>query len=130
VIAVDTNVLARLLVNDDAAQTRRASALFEREEIGIATTVLLETECVLRAAYAIPPPRIEQLLRAVLGLPMVSTQAPEAVAAALDAFAKGLDFAVALHLFTGDEVQTFYSFDSRLRQRALRLVGAPPVAAP
>jgi predicted nucleic-acid-binding protein len=130
VIAIDTNVLVRLLVSDDAAQTRRASALFDREEIGIATTVLLETEWVLRAAYRIPAPRIEQMLRAVLGLPMVSTQMPQAVAAALDAFAKGLDFADALHLFAGDKVEAFYSFDSRLRQRAMRLVGAPPVAAP
>ncbi len=125
-IAIDTNVLVRLLVNDDAAQTRRASALFDREEIGIAATVLLETEWVLRAAYRVPPPRIEQMLRAVLGLPKVSTQRPEAVAAALDAFAKGLDFADALHLFAGDKVETFYSFDSRLRQRAMRLRSRGP----
>lgn len=54
-VAVDTNVLVRLLVNDDARQARRARALFEREEIFISPTVLLESEWVLRSAYGLAP---------------------------------------------------------------------------
>jgi predicted nucleic-acid-binding protein len=43
-VAVDTNVVVRLLVNDDAAQAGRARALFEREQVFVSPTVLLETE--------------------------------------------------------------------------------------
>ena len=50
-IATDTNVLVRLLVNDDEAQGSRARAAFEVEDIWIGKTVLLETFWVLRSAY-------------------------------------------------------------------------------
>ena len=50
-IAIDSNVLVRLLVNDDPAQGARARAAFETEEIWIAKTVLLETFWVLRSVY-------------------------------------------------------------------------------
>ena len=43
-IAVDTNVLVRLVVRDDAVQAGRAAALFEQNEIYVCKTVLLETE--------------------------------------------------------------------------------------
>ena len=50
-IAVDTNVLVRLLTGDDPAQTQRAVELFAQESILIPKTVLLETEWVLRYSY-------------------------------------------------------------------------------
>lgn len=129
-IAVDTNVVVRLLVNDDAVQARSAKALFERNQVFIAPTVLLETEWVLRAAYGLPPAQIHRLLLAVLGLPGAATESPERVALAIDAFGKGLDFADALHLFTSPEAEAFYSFDVRFRQRVARLVPGRAVAAP
>ena len=57
-IAVDTNVLVRLLTADDPAQTSRAAALFEQESILIPKTVLLETEWVLRSRYGLTKPEI------------------------------------------------------------------------
>ena len=50
-IAVDTNVLVRLLTGDDPAQTQRSVELFAQESILIPKTVLLETEWVLRYSY-------------------------------------------------------------------------------
>jgi hypothetical protein len=41
-LAVDTDVVIRFLVNDDAAQHKRAVALFERHAIWLAKTVLLD----------------------------------------------------------------------------------------
>jgi len=41
-LAVDTNVIVRLLANDDPEQVRRAVALFEQQRILIVKTVLLE----------------------------------------------------------------------------------------
>lgn len=135
-IAVDTNVVVRLLVNDDAGQARRARALFEREEVFLTSTVLLETEWVLRGAFGFAAPQIEGYLRALLGLPGVSTERPAVVARALDGYAAGLDFADALHLLlsapggTGEEPRVFHTFDSRLRQRAAKHLPSAPTAAP
>ena len=51
IVAVDTNILVRFLVADEPEQARRARELFSLNTILIPTTVLLETEWVLRSAY-------------------------------------------------------------------------------
>lgn len=135
-IAVDTNVVVRLLVNDDAAQARRARALFERERVFVSPTVLLEAQWVLRSAYGLASGQVLGHLRALLGLPGVTTDRPHAVADALDASENGLDFADALHMLLSagpgpsDKPRVFYSFDTRLRRRAARLLPGVPTAAP
>ncbi len=50
-IAVDTNVLVRLLTGDDPEQEAASRALFARQSIWIAKTVLLETAWVLRSLH-------------------------------------------------------------------------------
>ena len=54
-----TNVLQKiLLTGDDQPQFKKAKSLFEKESIFIATTVILETEWVLRYAYHFKPLKI------------------------------------------------------------------------
>jgi predicted nucleic-acid-binding protein len=50
VIAIDTHVLVRLFVGEDARQARRARKLLESNDVVVATTVLLEAEWVLRGS--------------------------------------------------------------------------------
>lgn len=50
-LAVDTNIVVRLLVADDPVQSQIAAGLFRQHPIFIALTVLLETEWVLRSSY-------------------------------------------------------------------------------
>ena len=52
-IGVDTNLLVRLLTNDDPGQAQRAAKIMESDDIFIPKTVMLETEWVLRHAYGI-----------------------------------------------------------------------------
>lgn len=52
--AIDTNILARLLTKDEPKQYATASALIQGGDILVATTVLLETEWVLRSSYESP----------------------------------------------------------------------------
>ncbi len=120
-IAVDTNILARLIVNDDPEQGKRAAALFRREDILIAKTVLLELEWVLRGAYKIDRPTILKALLGVLGLPNVTTEDGARVAAALRDYEAGLDFADALHLVSSLEADRFVTFDEKLCKRARSL---------
>jgi predicted nucleic-acid-binding protein len=50
-IAVDTNIVVRLLTQDDERQYSKILKLFQEQDIFIPDTVLLETEWVLRFAY-------------------------------------------------------------------------------
>lgn len=131
VIALDTNVVVRLLVADDAAQARRARALLIADhDVRVPATVLLETEWVLRSAYGYPAPQVMKFLRGLLGLPGVGTDNPPAVAAAITACEQGLDFADALHLALSGDVERFYTFDANLRRRAARALPGVQVSAP
>jgi predicted nucleic-acid-binding protein len=85
-LAVDTNLVVRLLANDDTVQTRRAAALFASEQIFISKTVLLESEWVLRFSYELPPKVILQALRNIVGLPNVMVEQQREIAEALNGF--------------------------------------------
>ncbi len=128
-IAVDTNVVVRLLVADDATQAARARRLFEREQVLIVETVLLETEWVLRGFYRLEHDAIARLLRGLLGLPSVTLEHPRRVAQALTQYAAGLDFADALHLAQASAVTRFMTFDGKLVKLAKRLESAPEAEA-
>ena len=118
-LAVDTDVVVRFLADDDAAQHKRAVALFRQHDIWLPKTVLLETEWVLRTAFGFEPAEIADALSRLIALPRVRCEDPAAVAAALEAMAAGVDFADALHLTSSrDANEGFASFDARLVKRA------------
>lgn len=118
-IAVDTNVLVRLLVSDDPAQKDRAVALFAHAEaIFIAKTVLLETAWVLQSAYAFPLTEVAEALKKLAGLPNVIVENAERVAQALGQAERGVDVAEALHVASSSGADTFYTFDQRLIRQA------------
>lgn len=125
-IAIDTNVLVRLLVADDPAQARRARKLIERNDVVVAATVLLEAEWVLRSAYGFDRAQIEAAFRRFLGLPRVSPDSPAVVAQALDAYGAGLDFADALHLASTPDAHEFFTFDRRLARVTGKAVSMVP----
>ncbi|MFT4243211.1 MAG: type II toxin-antitoxin system VapC family toxin [Acidovorax sp.] len=118
-LAVDTNVVIRFLVDDDPAQHRRAVALFRKHVVWLPKTVLLECEWVLRSAFGFERAEVAQALRALAALPRVRCEDLAAVTAALDAMAEGMDFADALHVASSlGADEGFASFDVRLVRRA------------
>jgi predicted nucleic acid-binding protein len=128
-IAIDTNVLVRLLVGDEPAQARRARRLVEKSDILVCTSVLLETEWVLRSADRFDPDAISAAFRGLLGLPNIVPESPAALAQALDGYDAGLDFADALHLASAHAASAFCTFDRRLL-RAARGKHGPVKAVP
>lgn len=71
-IAIDTNVLLRLFVNDDAAQAAKARALFdahadEDDSLWVADMVLAELVWALDRSYGRPRSDIVTVLRALAG---------------------------------------------------------------
>lgn len=123
--AIDTNVVVRFLTADDKRQAKAARTAIEAGEIFVATTVLLESEWVLRSAYDFDRDRIAQGLRGLAGLPGVSVEEPILLAQALDWMGDGMDFADALHLAKAGNCDLFLSFDRKLAKAAR---GRSPVA--
>lgn len=117
-IAIDTNVLVRLVTRDDDVQAKRAAALFERDEIYVGKTVLLETEWVLRFSYELKRPVILTVLKNAVGLPQVTVEDSPAVVEALELYDTGMDFADALHLASSRSAVTFATFDEPLKKCA------------
>jgi predicted nucleic-acid-binding protein len=120
VIAIDTNVVVRLLTNDDPAQAARAADLLARERVLVPKTVLLETEWVLRYSYELPSSAVLSAFRKLLGLPQVAAEDGTAIARALELYEGGMDFADALHLASARDATAFATFDTRLAKRAGR----------
>ena len=127
-LAVDTNIIVRLVTNDDPGQVSRAVALFERERIFICKTVLLEVEWVLRFSYQLPREIVASSLRKVIGLGNVTVENQHEVSVALDWHEQGLDFADALHLASSGRAKCFASFDQKMAKRARKLQAIEVVA--
>ena len=128
-IAIDSNVVVRFLTSDHPEQAARARALLEGEDVFVASTVMLETEWVLRSAYGFGRGAVVDGLRAFAGLPRVHLEDPDRLASALDRAEAGFDFADALHLATPQAAQGFATFDGRLI-RAARRAGLTSVREP
>jgi predicted nucleic-acid-binding protein len=118
--AVDTNVLIRLFVADEPAQTAAVTELFATESIWIANTVLVETEWVLRSAYGFDKRAIVRAFAVLLGYERVIFQEPEVLMDALALAGEGVEIADALHVCSTPPGVTFVTFDRRLAQRAAR----------
>jgi len=114
VLAVDTNIIVRYLTADHPEQFAKASALIHGEDVHVCTTVLLETEWVLRGGYRFSRDQIIAALTAFAGLPRVTLEDPALAAKALEWMRSGLDFADALHLAKAAGCEAFVSFDQRL----------------
>ncbi|TAJ92517.1 MAG: PIN domain-containing protein [Gammaproteobacteria bacterium] len=128
--ALDTNVLVRALVQDDAAQGRRAEACLNAQPVYIPVTVILELEWVLRSRYGYSPKAIAGAMEklAMLENAVVGEQA--AVVAAATKLRQGWDFADALHHTLAAGCDDFATFDTTLSRRAGRDDSTdPPVIA-
>lgn len=119
-LAVDTNVIVRLLVRDDLKQFRRAQSLVDSQPVFVAVTVILETEWVLRGIYGFGAEEVADALRGFAGLPNVTVENGQGVANALELAKAGFDFADALHLQNSLSCEGFASFDRQLVKAAQR----------
>ena len=124
--AVDTNVVVRYLTGDDPDQTARVRDAIEAKQVYVPTTVLLETEWVLRRTYGYAANEIVGVLRALAGLPQVRVENAALLAGALEHAERGMDFADALHLGAAAQCDAMLTFDRRFirlaRNASVRVV--------
>jgi predicted nucleic-acid-binding protein len=117
-IAVDTNIVVRLLTRDDEQQYQKSIKLFQGQDIFIPDSVILETEWVLRFAYKFQSREICQAFRNLLGLANVSLVNTRLIQQTLEWHEHGLDFADAFHLAHSQHCVELYTFDEKFRKKA------------
>ena len=117
-VAVDTNIIVRFLTQDDELQYQKSLEIFQKQNVFIPDTVILETEWVLRFAYRFKPVEICEALRKLFGLPNVHLNNVNLVAQSLQWHEAGLDFADAFHLANSQNHTQFYTFDEKFIKRA------------
>ena len=127
-IAIDTNVLVRLLIVDDSSQSDAARALVEQNRVLILRTVLLETEWVLRSRFDLERNHIHRFFEGLADTSGIEIEAEGSTRRAIDAYGKGVDFADALHA-TGAAI-AFHTFDGKLLKQRKRIADAELLPVP
>lgn len=128
--AVDTNVLVRLLVEGDDAQSAAAVKLLAEGELYVAKTVILETEWILRTVFGLGRTDAVSRLSDIVANGAFDVEDRNVVADAVEAFGRGIDFADALHLFSAADCSGFLTFDRKFAKAAIRLGLQPEVIHP
>ena len=116
--AIDANVVVRYLTRDDPGQAAKARAVVDAGNVFVGTTVLLETEWVLRSVYGFSSRNVADALLAFAGLPGVTIESPALLAGALARTRDGMDFADALHLGAAANCEEMLTFDRRFIETA------------
>jgi predicted nucleic-acid-binding protein len=136
-IGLDTNILARYYIEDEAdgeAHRQRLAArrLIESGQLlTVCKTVILELEWVMRGYYRFSPPETVAVFRHLLELRNVTIEDRSTVEYAVSNCEAGLDFADALHHASYRNCSSVASFDKRgFAGRAKQLGLAPAVTVP
>lgn len=114
-ISVDTNVLARAVLQDDAEQASRAAKILEEASlIAVSLPCLCELVWILLRGAQLPKEKVAQAIRALIETSKVMMNRP-AVEAGLAVLAAGGDFADGVIAYEGNWLggETFVSFDKK-----------------
>jgi len=117
--ALDTNVLVRYVVEDDAAQLAAARRLIGRcvregLTLFVPVTVVLELEWVLRKSFDFAKDDVLRALSALFSAAELTFESERALEVALHLFRKGsADFADCLHIALATQAgeQPLWTFD-------------------
>jgi len=108
---LDTNLLARVITNDDPEQARKVQRLLQSDVGFVPVTVILETGWVLEANYELTRSVVAQSLRQFLGMEAIRVHQPHRIEQALRWYENGLDFADSMHLAASQHASRLVTFD-------------------
>ena len=131
--ALDTNILVRFLVQDDAAQLALAKRLFGQclasgQTLFVPISVTVELEWVLRSSYGFGKADVLRTLNDLLSSAELVFQDERALEVALLLFKKGAaDFADCVHIALAGQAgeAPLWTFD----KQAAKVLGAQRLAA-
>jgi predicted nucleic-acid-binding protein len=131
-IGLDTNVLARYYINDQAdseAQRQRTAArrLIESgQPLMVSKSVILELEWVMRGYYGFAQAEVASVMKHLLEQAHVTVEDRDAVEQALSNCGAGIDFADALHHASYKSCSSVATFDDRRFARRAKKLGLTP----
>lgn len=117
-VALDTNVIVRILIRDDEAQYAKARTLLEAGRVFVPESVVLETEWVLRDFYRFSPSEVRTAFRNFFGLKNVNLTDPLKIARVLDWHEAGMGFTDAFHLESSRHIGSLKTFDKDFVKRS------------
>ena len=126
--AIDTNIVARLLLGDDPEQSAIARRVVD-EGVFVSPTVLLETAWLLRSRYRLSREGVAAYLLGLIEIPSVSMATPDAVAWAIERSAIRGDLADLMHLVASLGASEFVTFDEDVLRDAAPDSPVPVVIA-
>ncbi len=131
-IGLDTNILARYYIEDEAdteAQKQRliAKKLIESgKNLMVCKTVLLEFEWVMRGFYQFTSADTRRVFQHLLSLPNVDIEDKNLVERAVSSLAEGLDFADAIHHASYNQCDSMATLDDKKFARRLNRLALMP----
>lgn len=114
-ITLDTNVLARVFIQDDEEQCRIArKAVIDADLVAISLTCLCEFSWVLLRSYRLSKRDLIDFITAILEIENISLNRP-AVEFGLAVLKNGGDFSDGIIAYSGFELggEVFFSFDKK-----------------
>ena len=131
-IGLDTNVLARYYIEDQAdaeAQRQRLAArrLIESgQPLMVSKSVILELEWVMRGYYSFDQAEVASVLQHLLEQAHITVEDRDVIKQALSNCAAGVEFADALHHASYRSCNSVATFDDRKFARRAKKLGLTP----
>ena len=116
-MAVDTNVIVRLVVADDPHQWTLAKQCVA-EGVFVPHGVFMEAEWVLRTSYRLPTAWVADALMDLVNLDCVQCDDPDLLRWAIGRYREGADLADMLHLVAARGHAGLATFDRALPRQA------------
>jgi predicted nucleic-acid-binding protein len=119
VIALDTSILARLVLNDTPAERQQAAQFLAANRCAVSWTVLVELGWVLERSGGLPRDEVRDGIWAIANLENVSVPDQGKLDWVLERYTHGADFADMIHLVAAQGGSAeFATFDRRLTAQA------------
>jgi predicted nucleic-acid-binding protein len=119
VIALDTSILARYILNDNMAECVAAEQLIKNNTCCVSWTVLVELCWVLESNARLPRSEVARSLAAVADSDFIAVPDDRLLTWAIDRYANGADFPDMVHLASALGGATeFACFDRKLARQA------------
>jgi predicted nucleic-acid-binding protein len=129
-ISLDTNVLARFLLNDTPAQAAAAESILSgKEKCTAPVTVFLELAWVLESCGCARD-EIAGAIRLIFGMDNFTIQDLDILVSALQWYENDMDFADSLHLAMSAGCSEFKTFDKALVKASKKLATIPSAKFP
>jgi predicted nucleic-acid-binding protein len=128
-VSLDTNILARYLLNDTPAQAIIVEQLLEREPFTVPITVFLELAWVLQS-QGCTRGEIAAAISSICGLRNFNSPDINLLTTALYWYENNIDFADSLHLAMSSGSSEFKTLDKAMVKTAKRLATNPSVSFP